>query len=230
MAARRYVEAARGFLDLDDLQDADSAARLAATLGGQTTDVARALELRSALARGDAGVCGAPRLSSRGGAGDDRAFALRQRFKVLADCVKLDAKRARPHAIEAFTLVDSARISLVGGADVTRFERVMAALLGAFGMTFRPEHLDPLSTPNASQAIRVSLPGETTPFAYTAQTDDVIGARIAALRDVAPFPMEVAAGVVSIVLPARPSPEVLARIQQVAGVKAVKYRAAGGNR
>jgi len=226
LAARRYIEAARGFLDLDDLEDADSALRRAAALGGQTTDLAGALGLRSAVARGDAGACGAQSLSSL--SGGDRAFALRQRFKVLADCAKLDAKRARTHATEAFTLVDSAHIALVGGADVTRFERVMAALLGPFGMTFRPEHLDPFTLPNAAQAIRVSLPGETVPFAYTAQTDDVVGARIvSALREVRPFPMEVAAGIVSIVPPARPSPEVLARIQQVAGVKTVKFGAAG---
>jgi tetratricopeptide (TPR) repeat protein len=225
LAARRYSEAARAFLDLDDLENADSAMRRAAALGGQTTDAMRALELRSPLARGDAGACGAQSVSSL--SGGDRAFALRQRFKVLADCAKVDARRAQAHAIQAFTLVDSAHVALVGGGDVARFERVMATLLGAFGMAFRPEHLDPFAAPNAAQAIRVSLPGETVPFAYTAQSDDVLGARIAAaLRDVRPFPMEVAGGVVSIVPPARPSPEVLARIQQVVGVKAVKYGAA----
>ena len=225
LAARRYSEAARGFLDLDDLEDADSAVRRAAALGAQTTDLARAVRLRSALARGDAGACGAQSVSSLGGS--DRAFALRQRFKVVADCAKLDPKRARTHAIEAFTLVDSANIALVGGADVTRFERVMGALLGPFGMTFHPEHLDPLPAPNAAGAIRVSLPGETVPFGYTAQSDDLVGARVAAaLRDVRPFPLEVAAGVVSIVPPARPSPDALARIQQVSGVKTVKYGAA----
>ena len=226
LAARRYGEAARGFLDLDDLEHADSAMRLAAALGGQTPDVARVLELRSALARGDAGACGPPGQSSP--SDGDRAFALRQRFKVLADCARLDAKRARAYAIEAFTLVDSAHISLVGGADVTRFERVMAAMLGPFGMTFHPEHLDPFALPNAAQAIRVSLPGETIPFAYTAQTDDVVAARIAAaLRDARPFPINVAAGIVSIAPPARPSAGVVARIQQVPGVKTVKYGAVG---
>jgi len=228
LAARRYGEAARAFLDLDALEDADTAMRRAAALGSQTTDAMRALGLRSALARGDAGACGEQSLSSL--SGGDRTFALRQRFKLLADCAKVDATRARIHAIQAFALVDSAHVVLVGGADVARFERVMASLLGAFGMTFRPEHLDPFASPNAVQALRVSLPGETVPFAYTAQPDDVLGARIsAALRDVRPFPMEVAAGVVSIVLPARPSPEVLARIQQVVGVKAVKYGAAAAS-
>jgi len=226
LAARRYSEAALGYLDLDDIEDADSAVRRAAAVGGQTADLARALGVRSALARGDAGACGAQSLSSLSGGA--RAFTLRQRFKVLADCAKLDAKRARAYAAQAFTLVDSAHVALVGGADVTRFERVMAALLGPFGMTFQPEHLDPFASPNAGQAILVSLPGETVPFAYTAQTDDVVGARIvAALGDVRSFPMAVAAGVVSIVPPAKPSPEVIARIQQVSGVKAVKYGAAG---
>jgi hypothetical protein len=61
------------------------------------------------------------------------------------------------------------------------------------------------------------------PFAYTAQSDDIIGARVAAaLRDLPPFPMEVAAGVVSGVPPGRLSPDVLARIRQVSGVKGVK--------
>ena len=228
LAARRYSEAARGFLDLDDLEDADSAMRRGTVLGDQTTDVTRVLGLRSALARGDADACGAQRLASL--SGNDRAFVTRQRFKLRADCAKLDAKRARTHAAQAFTLVDSAHIVLVGGADVARFERVMAALLGPFGITFRPEHLDPFASPNAAQAIRVSVPGETVPFAYTAQTDDVVGARVAAaLRDVSPFPMEVAGGVVSIAPPARVSPAVLARIQQVAGVKTVKYGAATGS-
>ena len=228
LAARRYGEAARGFLDLDDLEGADSAMRRAGALGNETPDVTRALALRSTLARGDVSACGAQRLASL--STGDKGFGTRQRFKLLADCAKLDAGRARTYATQAFVLVDSAHIGLVGGADVARFERVMATVLGPFGMTFHPEHLDPFASPNAAQAIRVSLPGETVPFAYTAQSDDVIGARVAAaLRDVRPFPMEVAAGVVSIAPPARPSPDVLARIRQVAGVKTVKYGAATGS-
>ena len=149
---------------------------------------------------------------------------------MLADCAKLDANRARKHAIPAFTLVDSAHIFLVGGADVARFERVMAALLGPFGITFHPEHLDPFPSPNAAQLIRVSLPGETTPFAYTAQNDDVIGGRVvAALDDIGPFPMEVAAGVISIAPTAKLSPAVIARIRQVAGVKSVKQGSAAAS-
>jgi hypothetical protein len=95
-------------------------------------------------------------------------------------------------------------------------------------MTFRPEHLDPFQPPNAAaQTIRVSLPGETIPYAYTAQNDDIVAARVvAALRDINPFPMEVAAGVVSVPPTARLSPAALARIQQVPGVKAVKSHAA----
>jgi len=227
-AARRYSEAARGFLDVDDLEDADSAMRRAVALGDQTTDLTRALGLRSRVVRGDADACGAERLASLGGS--DRGFVARQRFKVLADCAKLDANRARTHAMQAFNLVDSAHIVLVGGADVARFERVMATLLGPFGMTFRPEHLDPFPSPNAAQPIRVSLPGETVPFAYTAQNDDLIGARVvAALNDIGPFPMEVSAGVISIAPTARLSPAVIARMQQVAGVKSVKYRQAAAS-
>jgi len=225
-AARRYGEAARGFLDADDLDDADSASRRAAALGSQPTELTRVLGLRSRVTRGDIGACGADGLASP--SGSDKAFVARQRFKVLADCAKLDANRARRHATQAFTLVDSAHVGLVGGADVARFERVMAALLGQFGMTFRPEHLDPFQPPNAAaQTIRVSLPGETIPYAYTAQNDDVVAARVvAALRDINPFPMEVAAGVVSVPPTARLSPAALARIQQVPGVKAVKSHAA----
>ena len=224
-AARRYAEAARGFLDVDDLEEGDSAMRRATALGGQTADLTRTFEVRSRVARGDRGACGAERLASLGGS--DQGFAARQRFKVLADCAKLDAPHARQHATEAFTLVDSAHIVLVGGGDVARFERVMATLLGPFGMTFRHEHLDPFPPPNAVQPIRVSLPGETAPFAYTAQNDDVVGARVvAALNDTAPFPMAIAAGVVTIAPPARLSPAVIARIGHVPGVKSVKSGAA----
>jgi len=52
----------------------------------------------------------------------------------------------------------------------------------------------------------------------------------AALRDVAPFLIDVAAGVVSIVPPAMVARAVLARIRHVPGVRTVKDSAAAGSR
>jgi tetratricopeptide (TPR) repeat protein len=226
-AARYYADASRGFFDVDDIEGADSAMLHAGVLGEPATGLTYLLALRSRVASGAADACAADSLSTIRGIGN-AAFIARQRFKVLADCSKIDGSRARRHALRAFALVDSAKVTLVGGADVARFERVMVMLLDPFGLTFRPDHLDPFPPAGASP-IRVSLPGETLPFAYTAHRDDVIGARVGAAvisADGRPFQMVVSDGVVTIAPTAAVSPSLIARIRSVPGVRLVK----GGGR
>jgi hypothetical protein len=223
-AARRYVEAARAFLDTDDLEGADSATRRAAALEADVSGPARVVRLRAELARGGGvATCSADRLAPLTGTGE-ASFVARQRFKILGDCAKIDTVRARRHAIEAFKLVDSVGITLVGGNDVARFERVMVTLLAPFGMTFRAEHLDQVP-PRDGRPIRVTLPGETAPFAYTAIVDDVIGGRIVAslASNMRPFPMSVAGGVVSIPGTANVPPALIDQIRRVAGVRSVQF-------
>jgi hypothetical protein len=115
-AARYYAATANAYLDADQLEAAAAAARSA----GVSSDV---LIVRRRLALGGpeaAGAC-APESLARLGTLEDRGFAIRQRFKVLADCVRsrADVDRRR-HAIDAFRLVDTARVTLVGMADVAR--------------------------------------------------------------------------------------------------------------
>jgi tetratricopeptide (TPR) repeat protein len=227
-AARGYAEAAAAFLDADDLGAADIAMRSATRLDGDATGAARVLALRSELARGGetaAEACTAERIATIRGGGNADFFA-RQRFKVQADCVKAGpASRKRENAIAAFRLVDSAGVTLVGGGDVARFERVMITLLDPFGVSFQTAHLDPAPAPGGP-SIQVSLPGETRPLWEAAALDDVIAARVVAELGTAvtPFPIAVVAGVLSV--PATPEvpPGLLKRLEGVPGVRVVQTR------
>jgi hypothetical protein len=226
-AARRYAEAARAFLDVDDLEAATNAARNATRLDGNVAGVMPLVALRSELARGPAGAraCTSEQLGALRRTGDV-AFVNRQRFKVLADCSKADATtRQRQHAMDAFTLVDSARVTLVSGADVVRFERVMQTLLTPFSVRFEAVHLDPAPVTD-QRSIQVSLPAETTPLWYSPTTDNVLVARVVTAlgNAVRPFPMMVAGGVVSIPPSVELPSTVLAKLRGVAGVRAVQRR------
>ena len=227
-AGRRHAETARAFLDSDDLTAAGAAARDAVRLGSNVdvAGAARVLALRSDLARGgDAArtACSADRMASLVRAGD-AAFVARQRFKVLADCAESEsAAQTRAHATAAFTLVDSAGITLVGGTDVARFERIMRAVLQPFAVAVQSGHLDAAPAP-AGPFVMVSLAGETVPFWYAASLDDIIAARVATKlgAEVRPFPIAVSAGVVTVPANAGISPQLMARIKSVQGVREVR--------
>src|SRR5262249_48369225 len=162
-AARRYAEAAVAFLDAGDLAAAGDAGRNAPRLGGGSGAALaeRALALRSDLGPGGIpdGACTAERIGLLGRTGDAE-FVARQRFKIFTDCVELVAQRARTYATQAFALVDTARITLVGGNDVARLERIMRILLQPLGITPQSAHLDPVPSPG-SPLLQVSLGGET---------------------------------------------------------------------
>jgi tetratricopeptide (TPR) repeat protein len=158
-AARYYAATANAYLDADQLEAAAAAARSA----GVSSDV---LIVRRRLALGGpeaAGAC-APESLARLGTLEDRGFAIRQRFKVLADCVRsrADVDRRR-HAIDAFRLVDTARVTLVGMADVARLERVVAVILGPEEPAYHTGHLEVTPT-KGELSIPVALPGETRPL------------------------------------------------------------------
>lgn len=226
-AARWYLEASRAFLDADDLAGADSAARRATGLGMDGAGVRTVLALRSAVARGGTAAqaaCAPERLRSLGRAGD-AAFLARQRFKALADCSASSTETMRrEHAIAAFRLIDSARVTLVGGQDIARLERVLRSLLAPYGIAFRSAHLD-ASQPNAPP-IQVSLPGETAPRWYATTPDDVIAARVVVAlgRAARPFTLSVQAGVVTIPRSASVSRSTIDRLRRTAGVRAVQMR------
>jgi tetratricopeptide (TPR) repeat protein len=235
-AARRYAEAAMAFLDTDDFGAADSAARKATRLDWDATAPTQVLVLRSQLARGGRAAveaCTTERIATIGRVGNAEyavrqrlaEFLARQRFKILADCVKAGpSNRRREKAIAAFRLADSA-VTLVGGGDLVRFERVMTTLLDPFGVSFEAAHLDP-APPWGDQYIQVSLPGETRPLQVAAALDDVIAARVVAElgSSVKPFPIAVSAGVLTV--PATPgvAPPVLQRLKKVTGVREVRAR------
>jgi tetratricopeptide (TPR) repeat protein len=224
-AARRYAEAAAAFLDTDDLAASDGAVRSAVRLGEKASGPVRVLALRSDLARGEATAaeaCTAERIATIRGDGPP-AFFDRQRFKVLADCVKAGSPSDRRRsAIAAFRLVDSAGITLVGG-DVARFERVMLTLLAPFGVTFQTAHLNP-EPASGGHSITVYLPGETRPVWHTTALDDVIAARVVAElgSTTAPFPIAVVAGVLRVPATAGISPDRLQQLKKVAGVREVR--------
>jgi hypothetical protein len=227
-AAQRYAEAARAYLDIDDLTSADAAAKNAARLGDPTSvaGVQRVLALRSDLTQGGDVArrdCTPARIATLARSGD-AAFIARQLFKVLADCAASEMDTmARRHATGAFRLVDSAGITLVGGNDVARFERVMRTMLQPFGVTPESSHLDPAPAPDGP-AIQVSIAGETVPYWYTASMDDVIAARVAAALGVTarPVSISVVAGVLTIPKDAAITADQLARLKAVAGVRGVR--------
>jgi tetratricopeptide (TPR) repeat protein len=227
-AARQYAEAATAFLDADDFAAADSAVRDARRLGADPAGQAVVLALRSDLARGGttaANACAVDRIAAIRGAGN-AAFFARQRFKVLADCARVGlATRKREHAIAAFRLVDSVGVTLVGGGDVARFDRVMTALLDPFGIAFQAAHLDPAPVPGGP-AIQVSLPGESRPLWDAAALDDVIAARVVAELGAAaePFPISVSAGVLSVPPTPGVSSRLSIRLKKVAGLRGVRAR------
>lgn len=226
-AAQSYTEAARALLDVDDFAAADVAARNASRVGGEVSvaGATRVLALRSDLARGGnaaRSACTADRLSALTRSGD-AAFVARQRFKVLADCAAIDPPVAvRGHAIIAFKLVDSAGITLVGGNDVARLERIMRTMLQPFAVAPQSAHLDQAAAP-AGPFIQVSLAGETVPFWYAASLDDVIAARVVSVLGAVarPFPITVSAGILMIPRSAGLSPQLMSRLKSVAGVRGV---------
>jgi hypothetical protein len=225
-AGRRYAAAAAAFLDTDDLDAADSAVQNGKRLAADVTGPARVLALRSDLAHSveTASRCSPGSIAAIVGPGNSDFFS-RQRFKILADCSKVDPRFSRQYAIAAFRLVDSARVTLVGGSDVVRFERVMSTLLEPFGVAFQAAHLDPVP-PSGGPSIQVSLPGETTPLWVAAALDDVIAARVVAElgAGVNPFPITVSSGVLSIPASAAALPGLLKRLQGVTGVREVRVR------
>jgi tetratricopeptide (TPR) repeat protein len=157
--ARAFLAAANAYLDADELAAADSAFRSA----GVQSEL---LALRRRLAGGGAGAardCG-PAALGRLRTLTDRGFATRQRFKILADCAGLRAvAERRAHAMHAFRLVDTSRITLVGMADVARLERVVTMILGGEEPGTHAPQLE-VSAARTGLSIPVSLPGETRPL------------------------------------------------------------------
>jgi len=230
-AALRYAEAARAYLDIDDLASADVAARNAVRLGDQTSvaGAQRVLALRTDVARGGdvaRRACTPERIATLARSGD-AAFVARQSFKVLADCASVETEAmARTHATAAFRLVDSAGITLVGGSDVSRFEHSMRTMLQPFGITPESSHLDPAPAPDGP-TIQVSIAGETVPYWYTASMDDLVAARVAAAfgATARPVAISVAGGVLTIPKGAAMSAGMITRLRGVAGVRAVRVAA-----
>jgi tetratricopeptide (TPR) repeat protein len=156
LGKRQYAAAMNAFLDTDELAAANSAAESA----GIQSEV---LIMRSRLARGGPGAASAcvPEGLARLGALEDRGFATRQRFKILADCAALrTAGNPRVHAIDAFRLVETSQMTLVGMADVARLERVVTMIRGPEEPAYHAGHLDVTPT-RGELSIRVALPGET---------------------------------------------------------------------
>jgi hypothetical protein len=156
---RSYVAAANAYLDADELAAADSAFRSA----GVRSEL---LALRTRLAEGGASAASAcgPAALGQLRALTDRGFATRQRFKILADCAGLRAvAERRANAMNAFRLVDTSRITLVGMADVARLERVVTTILGGEEPVAHAPQLE-VSAARTGLSIPVSLPGETRPL------------------------------------------------------------------
>jgi hypothetical protein len=225
-AGQRYLEAARDFLDVDDLDAAARAAENAIRLGQSAAAVQWVVALRSDIARSPdslMSVCTGPRVATLA-PGGDASFAARQRFKVFSDCSRAGQPAGdMRHAIAAFELVDRGEATLVGGGDVERFQRVMRSVLTPFGVTFRPGHLDAEPAPSGPR-LMVSLPGETSPRWYTASRDDMIAARVAAALhgSVSPFPITVVDGDLSIPRDVVVPPEVMQRLRTIRGVLFVR--------
>jgi len=154
----QYAAAANAYLDADELDAADSSARSA----GVENSV---LTLRRRIERGGADAAGACAPGSLDALRTlpDRGFAARQRFKVLADCAWRGPEASRrSHAVNAFRLVDSTRITFVGMADVARLELVARLILRSSD-AYRARELD-VSPALEGLSIPVALPGETRPL------------------------------------------------------------------
>ena len=216
-STEHFGEAARAFFDTDDLVAADSATRRA-----KAPELERLLRLRGTIARGGAeavAVCTPARFEELGRLGT-KDFSSRQGFKILADCARAATPDSgRRFAMAAFRLVDSAKATLIGNADVTRFERVMGLMLRPAGIAPRPTHVD-FERDKTGPDIMVSLPGETRRLWLAASPDDVIAGRVVAAlgAETKPFAFEVAAGVVLLPKSAKVAAGVPERIRKVAGV------------
>jgi hypothetical protein len=146
-AARRYAEAARGFLDVDDLENADSAMRRAAALGDQTTDLARS-RIAIEVARSDGDACGAERLASLGGS--DRDFVARQRSNCWR-IVPSSTRTVRASTRSRHSPSSTALRSFWSVAQTSRLERVMAHCSGRLESRSARSTCDPFPSPNAAQ-------------------------------------------------------------------------------
>ena len=126
----------------------------------------------------------------------------------------------------AFRVVDAAKVTLVGNADVTRFERISAIMLRPAGISPGTTHLD-FDRDSAGPDIMVSMPGETRPLWLAAALDDVIAARVVAAlgSETKPFPFKVAAGVVLLPNSLELPQALLDRLRKVPGVREVKFLA-----
>ena len=226
-AARSYANAARAFLDADDVDAAEEAANNATRLGEDVRGLGPLLRLRRSLtesAASGAATCEGLQPNSIFSAGSS-AFIARQRFKVFADCSRLGSGNlARQRALEAFNLVLGGS-TLIGGDDVVRLERVMTAMLARLSIDFEAGHLD-AEPERTGPSIMVSLPGETVPFWYKPSPDDVLAVRVAGAlnSDAWVFPMSVRGGVVTVAADAAVPEPLIARIRAVPGVVSVQVR------
>ncbi|MGH7469517.1 MAG: hypothetical protein ACRENP_16320 [Longimicrobiales bacterium] len=167
-AAAIHGEAAQAFLDADNLTAAtDASARAAGpgagrpyaaliahrlridSLAENATQLERACE-RAAIERALTPPAGLRRAAT---------FTARQRFKMLADCSRAGPQERRlEYAADAFAMAVTDSVSLVGIADLLRFERASATVLGSVGMRTGEHHIEFDNAAGAAGFVRISLP------------------------------------------------------------------------
>jgi tetratricopeptide (TPR) repeat protein len=155
-----------------------------------------------------------------GGSFRSADFRSRQTFKIGADCVSLDPMKVSL-SIPTFRLVDGGEVTLIGPADVSRFNKALRVILGSVGMSTGEIHFDRVR--RQGSRVAVLFPGDTRPFWLTIPQDALIGARVVAVVDQR-FPitqLRVSVGFVEVRSPRSVPERILMELKRVPGVTGV---------
>jgi len=222
-AGSLYLEAALAFLDADDLDGADSALTRAQRLDRPVNSMRSLLRLRRGVAsegtRAESS-CTPARNGVLQSVGDEE-FRLRQEFKLQADCATRDPTVTQASAAALRLILDRQHPTLIGAADVARFEGVLERMLTWVGVGYQHGHLDPARSAE-NPAFQVSFPGQTKPLWLRVNQDVIIAARVAEVaRNTRIY---VSNGVVYLDSSARPAPALITAIRRVKDVRSVVIR------
>ena len=182
-AAAAYLEAVKGYLDYDALESAKAALGDYAKLNspvGSANQIRAILQLRqdpSKLTASSLDQAHMPALFQPTDA-VSKAFLARQRFKILGD-ISASEKRAEAERLDAAlrayqTTVDQ-KVTLLGTADVLRWQQTENRLLAAANSAAPPRIVtstESVTLPN--NGVIVNLPGERRPayIALSTQTEN----------------------------------------------------------
>jgi hypothetical protein len=200
-AAAVYLEAARAYLDMDDLGKAAKMIDAARGLSQPSWDavaeagrLAAILDTRRRLAeaaeqpdgkmskRALEGLAGSAWLAPSWSHSDPK-FLDRQRFKALADLSAVEERSAAPapalsHGSQALDMALERRVFLSGAGDLLRLQRLQALSAAAVGMSPPPPEPRVVAQRDAGDTLPLALPSGGSPARVRVSPEGALANRI----------------------------------------------------